>query len=88
MKLLLITALIALAIGTPPAHARKDCTELKNEIAAKVDANGVKNYTLEIVPAVAETTAKVVGSCNGGSERIVYQRGGATTGTMVASKPK
>ena len=88
MKLLLIAALIALAIGTSPAHARKDCTELKNEIAAKIDARGVKSYTLEIVPADAESTAKVVGSCNGGTERVVYQRAPVATATMVASEPK
>ena len=88
MKLLLIPALIAVAIGTTPAHARKDCMELKNEIAAKIDANGVKNYTLEIVPADTESKPGVVGSCNGGTERIVYQRGSVSPDTMVAGEPK
>jgi hypothetical protein len=88
MKLLLITALIAIAVGTTPAHARKDCTELKNEIAAKIDANGVKSYALEIVPSDTESTAKVVGSCNGGTERIVYQRAPVATEAMVAGEPK
>ena len=32
-----------------PAHAAKDCGELKQEIAAKIDANGVKSYALEVV---------------------------------------
>jgi hypothetical protein len=88
MKLLLITALIVIALGTTPAHARKDCTELKNEIAAKIDAKGVKSYTLEVVPADTESSAKVVGSCNGGTERIVYQRSPAQAVTMVAGEPK
>jgi hypothetical protein len=88
MKLLLITALIAIALGTTPAHARKDCTELKNEIAAKIDGNGVISYTLEIVPVDVESTGKVVGSCNGGTERIVYQRGPVATDAVVAGEPK
>lgn len=88
MKLLPITALIAIALGTTPAHARMDCTELKNEIAAKIDANGVNSYTLEIVPADAGSPGKVVGSCNGGTERIVYQRAPVATKAMVAGEPK
>ncbi len=88
MKLLLITALIATAVAATPAHARKDCTELKNEIAAKIDANGVNSYTLEVVPADTESTAKVVGSCNGGTERIVYQRTPVANDAMVAGEPR
>jgi hypothetical protein len=88
MKLLLITALIATTLIAAPAHARKDCAELKNEIAAKIDAKGVKSYTLEIVPAETESAAKVVGSCNGGTERIVYQRAPVATKAMVAGEPK
>ena len=45
------------------------------EIAAKLDAKGVKNYTLTIV-AVGEVkdTDKVVGSCDGGTKRITYTK--------------
>ena len=55
---------------------RKPCDELKAEIAAKLDAKGVKNYTLSIVNAnEVKETDKVVGSCDGGTKRIVYTRG-------------
>jgi hypothetical protein len=54
---------------------RKDCEELKAEIAKKIEANGVKNYTLTIVAAgEVKEGVKVVGSCGGGSMRIVYTR--------------
>ena len=55
---------------------RKDCEELKMEIAAKLDAKGVKNYTLTITAAgdVKEKDT-VVGSCDGGTKKIVYTRG-------------
>lgn len=61
------------------AHAFKPCEELKAEIAAKIEANGVPHYTLEIVPndAVGETK-KIVGSCDGGTQKILYTRGTAT----------
>jgi hypothetical protein len=55
---------------------RKDCEELKTEIAAKLDAKGVKNYTLTIT-ATADVKEKdtVVGTCDGGTKKIVYTRG-------------
>jgi Protein of unknown function (DUF1161) len=55
---------------------RKDCEELKKEIAEKLDAKGVKNYTLTVTDAKqVKDTDKVVGSCDGGTKKIVYTRG-------------
>ena len=56
------------------AVAAKDCEELKKEIAAKIEANGVTDYTLEIVPNDQVGERKVVGSCGGGTMKIVYDR--------------
>ncbi|MGO2704816.1 MAG: DUF1161 domain-containing protein, partial [Pseudomonas helleri] len=53
----------------------KPCEELKSEIAAKIDANGVQHYTLEVVDKGAAADGKVVGSCGGGTKDIVYKRG-------------
>lgn len=76
MKTLLILALSFACVATAHgASARKSCDELKTEIAARIDANGVKSYTLEIVAADATGDAKIVGSCNGGEQRIAYRRG-------------
>jgi hypothetical protein len=59
-----------------PALARKDCEELKSEIDAKMQAKGVKNYTLEIKPNEETKDLKegatIVGSCDGGTKKIVY----------------
>lgn len=52
----------------------KPCEELKTEIAAKLDEKGVKDYTLEIVPADKAGDKKVVGSCEGGTKKITYSR--------------
>jgi hypothetical protein len=44
------------------------------EIAAKLDAKGVKNYELNIVEAQDVKDAAVVGTCEGGTKRITYKR--------------
>ena len=72
MKKLLIL-LTAFAASTS-AFAVKPCEELKAEIAAKIEARGVKAFTLDIVPADQVGVRKVVGSCDGGTKKIVYAR--------------
>jgi hypothetical protein len=59
------------------AEGRKPCEDLKAEIAKKIEANGVKSYTLDIVEKDKEVEGKVVGTCDGGTKKIVYQRGEA-----------
>jgi len=70
-----IVLLAALMLAASPALARKDCEELKAEIDAKIKANGVPVYTLEIVPNDEVKDGQVVGSCDGGTKKIVYKRG-------------
>ena len=72
MKNLLVLA-AAFAVSAH-AFAAKPCEELKAEIAAKIEAKGVKAYTLEIVPNEQVGDQKVVGSCDGGTKKIVYSR--------------
>ena len=73
----LIAVVSLLLIASPALAQRKDCEELKAEIDAKIKANGVPAYTLEIVPndQVKEGDGQVVGSCDGGTRKIVYKRG-------------
>jgi hypothetical protein len=55
--------------------APKPCEELKREIEVKIQAAKVTSYTLEIVPAAdVEDPNMVVGSCEGGSRKIIYQK--------------
>jgi len=71
------TALVlALTLLASPAFAqRKDCNELKAEIDAKITANGVKAFTTTIVDKDAPEDGQVVGTCDGGTKKIVYKRG-------------
>lgn len=63
-----------LALCASPVFAAKPCEELKAEIAAKLDAKNVTGYTLEIVDTDKAGDRKVVGSCEGGTKKIVYTR--------------
>ncbi|KFE53685.1 DUF1161 domain-containing protein [Pseudomonas syringae] len=72
-KLLLAVGLLSIA-GTTMA-AGKSCDEVKADIDAKIQAKGATSYTLEVVEKGSVTDKKVVGSCEGGTKEIVYQRG-------------
>jgi hypothetical protein len=75
MKLSPLLIAAVLFVPAAPAFAAKACEELKTEIAERIDAKGVSGYTLEIVSPDAVGERQVVGSCDGGSNRIVYTRG-------------
>ena len=70
-----IAALVMLGLSLPAWSQPKPCDELKSEIEAKLKAKGVEKYTLDIVAADNAKDGKVVGSCEGGTKRIVYKRG-------------
>jgi len=67
---------------------RKACEDLKAEIAKKIDAKGVTNYSLTIVDKGKEADGKVVGSCDGGTKSIVYQRGTPAAAAPTDAKAK
>ena len=71
-----------------PAQVAKPCEELKDEITKKLDAKGVKGYTLEIVAKDKAAEGKVVGSCEGGTKKILYNRTPAHTETPAKEAPK
>jgi len=53
------------------------CEELRKEIEVKIQAKAVPTYTLEIITAEAamqHASAMIVGSCENGTKRIIYQR--------------
>jgi len=70
-KIMLLAALGGISAS---AFAAKDCEELKAEIATKLEAKGVQNYHLDIVAPAEVASRDEVGSCGGGSKRIVYTR--------------
>lgn len=83
-KLLLAVTLGTLAFS---AQARLDCSELKSQIDAKLQAKGVKDYSLDVVGTADAGSAKVVGTCDGGASSIVYARAGAGASSGASAEP-
>ena len=99
MKLLAATGVLlfvsasAHAQATPapaqtPMQAAKPCDEMKDEITKKLDAKGVKGYTLDIVAKDKDAEGKVVGTCEGGSKKIIYTKSAAAAETPAKETPK
>ncbi|QPC32081.1 DUF1161 domain-containing protein [Caldimonas thermodepolymerans] len=73
----LVLSLCLVAAAALPAVVwaeRLECDALVEQIEAKLQANGVRHYRLDVVDADAEAQGRVVGTCNGGTAKIVYQR--------------
>lgn len=77
--------LIGLSVVSIQVLAAKPCDELKSEIAAKLDTKGVASYTLEAVPNDQVGDQTVVGSCEGGTKKITYVRGGGSAPAQPAA---
>jgi hypothetical protein len=76
MNKLTLAILLGL-LSSSALAAPKPCEELRAEIEVKIQAAGVASYTLEIVPSdEAQDPNMVVGSCEGGSKKIIYQKNG------------
>jgi hypothetical protein len=75
MRRILTIAVLLFVSASAFAQAAKPCEELKAEIAKKLDAKGVKSYSLDIMAKDdKEGEGKVVGTCEGGTKKIVYLR--------------
>ena len=74
VKLIAAAVVVGLTISGPALAQRKDCGELKGEIEAKIKKNGVEKFSLDIVEADKQAEGKVVGTCDGGTKKIVYKR--------------
>jgi hypothetical protein len=83
-----ITALLLMSMCAH-AQAAKSCEDLKAEIAKKIEANNVKSYSLDIVAKDDNTTeGKVVGTCEGGTKKILYRRTSAPPQTPAPKESK
>lgn len=75
MKLWKLAAtVLGISFVASAGAAIKPCQDLKTEIANKLDAKRVTGYTLNIVDKGKESEGRIVGSCDGGTKSIVYQR--------------
>jgi len=87
MKTLLTIVAVLFVPACSYAQGPKPCEELKTEIAAKLDAKGVKGYSLDIVAKDQDAEGKAVGTCEGGTKKIMYKKT-ATPPASAAKEPK
>ena len=77
MKSTIATSILAISMlalaGT--ASAKVSCEDVKAKIEAKLQGKGVKAYTLTVVPKDENSDLRVVGTCEGGTKKILYKRG-------------
>jgi hypothetical protein len=74
-KLIAAAVVAGLMVSGPALAQRKDCGELRGEIEAKIKKNGVEKFSLDVLEKDAQSDGKVVGTCDGGTKKIVYKRG-------------
>jgi hypothetical protein len=76
----------ALTMMALPLFAHASCDAVKSSIDAKIKANGVSNYSLDVVAAdqADKSGGKVVGQCEG-NKAIVYSRGQSKAGDDSSS---
>ncbi|WP_332763691.1 DUF1161 domain-containing protein [Pseudomonas koreensis] len=70
-------AILCSALATSAIAAPKNCEELRKEIEIKIQAKAIPSYTLEIITkeeAKQHDSAMIVGSCENGKKRIIYQK--------------
>src|SRR5438094_8722343 len=88
MKLLAAVGVVLFISLPAHAQAAKPCEELKEEITKKLDAKGVKGYTLDIVAKDKDAEGKIEGTCEGGTKKIIYNRAHAPSETPSKPAPR
>lgn len=97
-----MAAAVAAWLASPAALAQSAgnaCDQLKATLAARIEATGVRGYSLEALPADAPMPkdGRVIGNCEGGAFKMVYRRFGgsspaaadaAPVGKVEAAKPE
>jgi len=88
MRIAVPVATLLFASALAWADGPKPCEVLKSEIQKKLDANNAKGYTLEIVAKDKDADGKVVGSCEGGTKKIMYRKASAPPNAPAAASKK
>jgi len=65
--------------AAPASGGKLSCDDLKQTIATKLSAHGVKQYALDVVEAGQAGDGKVVGQCDGGKSKVIYKKGASST---------
>ena len=75
---------LALALAlTPPTVLANNCEAISKQIEVRIKASGAKGWALTTVPVDTQVPGKVVGQCDLGRRKIVYQ-----PAARAATKPE
>ena len=80
--------LIAAGMAAASACAADNCESLRTGIEARIAASGATRFTVTTVDAQAQADGQVVGTCDLGSKKILYQRGGGALAPANAAAPR
>jgi hypothetical protein len=79
----------ALLLASPFGYAQQNnCGAIRAQIEAKIRSSGVPSFTLQVVDSEAKLSGKVVGTCDLGSKKIVYNSGTVAASASTPSKTK
>lgn len=75
----------AMLIASSFSHGQQNnCGAIRTQIESKIRSSGVESFTLQVVEAKVKLAGKVVGTCDLGTKKIVYDSSTepASTGTQ------
>ena len=81
---------VALLMGGGAGAAPPMCADVPNSIETRLATAGVQHPPLKIVPKNQSTAYRVVGTCDGGTQRIVHDvvPASSPSNTKTAPKPR
>jgi hypothetical protein len=86
MNTAITTAIAALLFCALPCSAIT-CDELRSEVEAKIRGGGAKHFTVTVIDMAAPATGRVVGSCDLGRKKLVYQQTKVSAGPTDKKPP-
>ena len=88
-NILPLAAMALLACSATASHAQgAGCDAIRAQIDAKVRASGVNDFTLSVLDADTPSSGRVVGSCELGTKKIVYERSASAQQPPPQSPPQ
>lgn len=87
-RFLLPAACGVLAAGAQ-AQGGTACDQVKETLAARIEATGVRGYSLDVVPAnePAPPGSKSIGTCAGGVNKVLYRRFALVPAASASAAP-
>lgn len=85
----LIPLAAGLLLASSFSHGQQNhCAAIRSQIENKIRGSGVASFTLQVVGADVKLSGKVVGTCDLGTRKIVYNSGIEPASTGSAPKGK